>query len=45
MHMVVDMFDNPLAQEKDYRHYTIHSLPSVAILDRKGMFLARLKCC
>ena len=30
------MFDNPLAQETDYRHYTVHSLPSVTILDRKG---------
>ncbi|KAF6025131.1 LRRC72 [Bugula neritina] len=32
---ILNMFDNPLAQEKDYRHYTIYHIPSVAILDRK----------
>ncbi|XP_067951655.1 leucine-rich repeat-containing protein 72-like [Watersipora subatra] len=32
---ILNMFDNPLAQETDYRHYTIFCLPSVTILDRK----------
>ncbi|XP_071591473.1 leucine-rich repeat-containing protein 72 isoform X4 [Heliangelus exortis] len=32
----LNLFHNPLAQERDYRLYVIHFLPSVQLLDRKG---------
>ncbi|XP_014793188.1 PREDICTED: leucine-rich repeat-containing protein 72 isoform X4 [Calidris pugnax] len=30
-----DLFHNPLAEDRDYRLYVIHCLPSVQLLDRK----------
>ncbi|XP_066305345.1 leucine-rich repeat-containing protein 72-like [Branchiostoma lanceolatum] len=32
---VLNLFNNPLAQENEYRSYVIHHLPSVELLDRK----------
>lgn len=37
---VADLFNNPVAQEADYRLFVIHSVPSVELLDRQGMFTA-----
>ena len=31
-----DLFNNPLAQEPEYRQYVIHHVPSVQLLDRRG---------
>ncbi|XP_078620940.1 leucine-rich repeat-containing protein 72-like [Branchiostoma floridae x Branchiostoma japonicum] len=32
---VLNLFNNPLAQENEYRSYVIHHLPSVELLDRQ----------
>ena len=34
--MVSDLFDNPIAQEPEYRLFVIQSCPSVQLLDRQG---------
>ncbi|XP_074756464.1 leucine-rich repeat-containing protein 72 isoform X4 [Athene noctua] len=34
---ISDLFNNPLAQDPDYRLYVIYSLPSVQLLDRKSV--------
>ena len=36
--MILDLFDNPIAQESEYRAYVVHHIPSVELLDRKGEF-------
>lgn len=37
VNIFIDLFGNPLAQEYDYRSYVVHHLPSVELLDRKGV--------
>ena len=32
-----DLFDNPVAQEPEYRLYVIHHVPTVELLDRQGI--------
>ena len=34
----IDLYHNPLAQENEYRLVVIFNIPSLKLLDRKGMF-------
>lgn len=31
-----DLFNNPVAQEPDYRIFVVNSIPSIQLLDRQG---------
>ncbi|XP_078492780.1 leucine-rich repeat-containing protein 72-like [Ciona intestinalis] len=42
---VLNLFDNPVAQEAGYRLLVIHHLPSVALLDREGVTSNERKKC
>ena len=38
-----DLFNNPIAQETDYRFFVIHAVPSVELLDRQGLNILQTK--
>ena len=33
---ITDLFDNPIAQEPEYRLFVIQACPAVKLLDRQG---------
>ena len=36
-HVLTDLFHNPVAQEDDYRLYVISRIPTLCMLDRRGL--------
>ena len=40
---IVDLFNNPIAQESEYRVYVVHHVPSLQLLDRHGELLVSVE--